>query len=155
MQVTLANGLIVDAEAGCLVFRLQSQKASPDESGLPIAGFSEGLIQVNMPDGSQVLVSGDAIESIACPALPPVDVTLTDGSHVSVPVSVAPLVQALVQAQQAELDQIKNLLDTTQVEQLQVQLQQAQAQLQLTQELLSKRTDALTAIVGTAQAALA
>lgn len=155
MQVTLANGLLVEAQVGCLVFRIAPQKATPEESGLPIIGFSEGLIQVQLPDLSEVLVSGDAIEAIACPAEPPVEVTLTDGSVVTVPASAAPLVQALVLAQESALDQIRNLLDTTQVGQLQAQLEQAQSQLTLTQELLQTRTEALVQVVTTAQGALA
>lgn len=153
MQVTLANGLVVDAQVGCLVFRLSSQKASPEESGLPITGFSEGQLEVALPDGSPVLVSGDGIEAIACPAEPPVVIELTDGSTVTVPASAAPLVQALVTAQRSALDQIRSLLDTTQVGQLQAQLEQAQAQLALNQELLQRRTDALSAIAQAAQTA--
>lgn len=155
MLVTLANGLQVDAEIGCLVFRLTSQKSVADEGGLPIVAFSEGLLQVQMPDGSLVTVSGDAIESVACPAQPPVEITLTDGSKVIVPASVAPVVNALVAAQQVALNQIRDLLDTTQVGQLQAQLDQATAQLNSTLVLLQKRTDALTAIVATAQTAIA
>lgn len=155
MQVTLANGLVVDAEVGCLVFRLQSQKATPDEGGLPIVGFSEGQLQVHPAAGDDILVSGDAIESIACPAEPPVEVQLTDGTVVTVPASAAPLVQALVAAQRSALDQIRQLLDTTQVGRLQALLDQANEQLQLTQVLLQKRTDALGVIAQAAQEALA
>lgn len=154
MLVTIAMGLQVNAAIGCLVFRVPPQKASPDEGGLPIIGFSEGLIQVQLASGDVVLVSGDGIEALACPAEPPVEVILTDGSTVVVPQSSAPIVQALVAAQQVALDQIRELLDVTQVGQLQTELAQVKGDLSAAQVLLQKRTDALAAIASTAQAAL-
>jgi len=153
MEVTIANGLIVDARVGCLVFRLSSQKVTPEEGGLQIVGFQEGLLLVQIGE-EQVLVSGDGIESIACPAEAPVEVSLTDGSTVLVPASVAPLVIALVASQQATLAQVKQLLDNTQIGQLQAQLDQVKGDLLLSQVLLQKRTDALSSIEQSAQAAL-
>lgn len=154
MLVTLSSGLQVDAEIGCFVFRTASQKANPEEAGLPITGFSEGLIKVILATGDEVLVSGDAIEALACPAEPPIEVTLTDGSVVVVPASAAPLVEALVSSQKAALEQIKQLLDSTLVGQLQTKLDQAMADLVDARGLLQKRTDALAAIASTAQAAI-
>ena len=117
MQIKIASGQVVDVQVGDKIIRLDSFKASPDEGPLEVKGFEGDACLVEFAVGEPwSSVSGDTIAEIVQAAEELIDVKLPDGSVIKAPKSVAPLLQAVFDANKALVEQIASIVAGTELE---------------------------------------
>lgn len=116
MQIKIASGLVVDVQVGDKIIRLDSFKVSPEEGPLEVKGFEGVACLVELEPGVLSSVSGDTIAEIVKEAEELVDVKLPDGTIIKAPKSVAPLLQAVFDANKALVEQIASIVAGTELE---------------------------------------